>query len=66
MGKGFKTKKSILKRFKVTGTGKIMVKKQTGRGHLLAHKSRKRKRHLKGQPVLGKTHTFRIKRMIQI
>lgn len=66
MGKGPKTKKSILKRFKVTGTGKIMVKKVAGRGHLLAHKSPKRKRQLKHQPVLGKTHADRIKKMIHI
>lgn len=66
MGKGPKTKKSILKRFKVTGTGKIMVKKVAGRGHLLAHKSQKRKRQMKHQPVLGKTMADRIKKMIQI
>lgn len=64
MGKGMKTKKSILKRFKITGTGKVMVKKNPGRGHLLAHKSSKRKRQLKAQPVLGATHTARIKQMI--
>ncbi|HUO57401.1 MAG TPA: 50S ribosomal protein L35 [bacterium] len=66
MGKGPKTKKSILKRFKITGTGKVMVKKISGRGHLLAHKSPKRKRQLKRQPVLGATATGRIKKMIGI
>jgi len=66
MGKGPKTKKSILKRFKVTGTGKIMAKKVAGRSHLLAHKSPKRKRQMKHQPVLGATMTHRIKKMIHI
>lgn len=65
MGKGPKTKKSILKRFKITGTGKLKIKKNPGRGHLLAHKSSKRKRQLKHQPILGKTATHRIKQMIQ-
>lgn len=40
-----KTNKSVAKRFKVTGTGKIMRRK-TGRRHLLSCKSRKRKRDL--------------------
>jgi len=66
MGKGPKTKKSILKRFKVTGTGKIKVMKVSGRSHLLAHKSPKRKRQMKGQPILGATMARRIKRMIHI
>ncbi len=47
-----KTNKSIRKRFKVSGTGKIMMKKRMGRGHLLSSKSSKRKRHLRNQPVL--------------
>ncbi len=66
MGKGFKTKKSILKRFKITGTGKLKIKRQNNRSHLLAHKSSKRKRHLKHQNMLGATHTRRIKKMIGI
>jgi large subunit ribosomal protein L35 len=64
MGKGPKTKKSILKRFKITGTGKVMVMKNQGRGHLLAHKSSKKKRQLKKQPVLGATAASKIKKMI--
>jgi large subunit ribosomal protein L35 len=66
MGKGPKTKKSILKRFKVTGTGKVKIKKVSGRSHLLAHKTSKRKRQLKRQPILGTTMTHRVKRMIHI
>lgn len=66
MGKGPKTKKSILKRFKVTGTGKIKVKKVAGRGHLLAHKSSKKKRQMKHQPMLRKADASRIKKMIGI
>lgn len=66
MGKGPKSKKSIMKRFKITGTGKVMVKKNQGRGHLLAHKSSKKKRQLKRQPVLSNAAAVKIKKMINV
>ena len=40
-----KTKKAAAKRFKVTGSGKVMHR-QTGQRHLLSKKSRRRKRRL--------------------
>ncbi len=40
-----KTRKAVAKRFKVTGTGKILRRKQ-GKRHILTKKSRKRKRSL--------------------
>lgn len=40
-----KTRKAVAKRFKVTGTGKVLRRKQ-GKRHLLQGKNRKRKRHL--------------------
>jgi len=40
-----KTRKAVAKRFKVTGTGKILRRKQ-GKRHLLTKKSPKRKRNL--------------------
>tara|TARA_B100000586_G_C19788447_1_gene293079 strand:- start:292 stop:501 length:210 start_codon:yes stop_codon:yes gene_type:complete len=40
-----KTRKAVAKRFKVTGSGKILRRKQ-GKRHLLQKKSRKRKRNL--------------------
>jgi large subunit ribosomal protein L35 len=45
-----KTRKAVAKRFKVTGTGKVLRRKQ-GKRHLLQCKSRKRKRVL-GQAAL--------------
>ena len=67
MSKGFnKTKKSVAKRIKITGTGKIKAKKVQGRSHLLAHKSSKKKRQLKHQPILGKATTKMMKRMLNI
>ena len=66
MGKGIKTRKSVTKRFKITGTGKLMVKKNSGRAHLLGHKSSKKKRQLKRQPILNATTTKSMKRMMVI
>ena len=45
-----KTRKAVAKRFKVTGSGKILRRKQ-GKRHLLQCKNRKRKRSL-GKAVL--------------
>ena len=57
MGKNkMKSKKAATKRFKITGSGRVMHK-QTGKGHLLSKKSRRRKRRLsaeseiKGRPA---------------
>ncbi|NIP97023.1 MAG: 50S ribosomal protein L35 [Akkermansiaceae bacterium] len=41
-----KTRKAVAKRFKVTGTGKILRRKQ-GKRHILQKKNRKRKRNLR-------------------
>lgn len=41
-----KTKRSAAKRFKVTGTGKLM-KMKANKSHILNKKSRKRKRRLR-------------------
>ena len=40
-----KTKKAAAKRFKVTGSGRVM-RRQTGQRHLLSKRSRRRKRRL--------------------
>ena len=40
-----KTRKAVAKRFKVTGSGKVLRRKQ-GKRHILQKKSRKRKRNL--------------------
>ncbi|MDE0594948.1 MAG: 50S ribosomal protein L35 [Akkermansiaceae bacterium] len=48
-----KTRKAVAKRFKVTGTGKILRRKQ-GKRHLLQKKSRKRKRFLGKAALVSK------------
>ena len=47
------------KRFKITGTGKVM-RSRAGRRHLMATKNAKRRRSLNGSPVVDKTDTYRI------
>ena len=59
-----KTKKSAAKRFKKTGTGKI-VHNQSGNRHLATKKSPKRKRHLRKDTTMSKAMTSRTKKMIQ-
>jgi len=47
-----KTNKSVKKRIKVTGTGKLKYSK-VGRRHLNAHMTPKRKRQLRNAGVIG-------------
>jgi large subunit ribosomal protein L35 len=60
-----KTKKSAAKRFKVTGTGKI-VRHHSHARHILTKKSRKRVRKLAGDALVSKADTKRVKRMLNI
>ena len=55
-----KTKKSASKRFKVTGTGKI-VRAKAGRRHLATGKSAKRKRQLAKPGLVADVMVARIK-----
>jgi large subunit ribosomal protein L35 len=54
--KGIKTKKSVAKRFKITGTGKVM-RSHAGRRHLAQTKNAKR---LRKSAVVDKTDVYRI------
>ena len=55
-----KTKKAVAKRFKITGTGKVM-RRQAGLRHLASSKSSKRKRKLGKSILVDKTDWARIK-----
>jgi len=55
-----KTRKAVSKRFKITGTGKVL-RQQASRRHLLSSKSAKRKRHMSKAMVVDKTDVARIK-----
>lgn len=66
MGKGkvkAKTHKGAAKRFKVTGTGKVMRNTQ-GKRHLLEHKSPARKRRLAGAREVSASDMKRVKNML--
>ena len=58
-----KTKKSAAKRFKKTGTGK-MVYNQCGNRHLSTKKSSKRKRQLRKSKTLSSAMTKRTNNML--
>jgi large subunit ribosomal protein L35 len=60
-----KTSKSAAKRFKVTGTGKIMRRHSHAR-HILTKKSRKRVRKLVDSALVSKADTKRVKKMLNI
>ena len=58
-----KTRKSVKKRIKVTAKGNVKASKAF-RGHLLSHKSRKRKRQLKNKVVVPKKEAAKLRAMI--
>jgi large subunit ribosomal protein L35 len=60
-----KTSKSAAKRFKVTGTGKIMRRHSHAR-HILTKKPRKRVRKLVDSALVSKSDVKRVKRMLKI
>ena len=55
-----KTKKAVAKRFKVTGTGKVL-RSHASRRHLMSSKSAKRKRHLAKSALVDSSDVARIK-----
>lgn len=58
-----KTKKSILKRFKITRRGKIL-RRAVGQDHYLAKKSGKKRRLKRKWVKLSKSEAKKIKRLI--
>ncbi len=58
-----KTKKGVKKRFKLTAKGKVKRSKE-GKRHILAKKSRKRKRGLTKATVVHKTFEKKIKKLL--
>ncbi len=58
-----KTNRSAAKRFRVTGSGKVMHFR-AGKSHLLRKKNRKRKRHLKKVVELSSANLSAVKKLI--
>jgi len=63
MKKKLKTKKAAAKRYKITGSGKIM-RESSGLKHLLEHKRKKRKQAKQGVVEVAKGDIKKIKRML--
>ena len=60
-----KTRSAAKKRFKVTGTGKIL-RRPTMRSHNLEHKSSKRKRGFRKERELTAADTNALKKMLRM
>ena len=58
-----KTKKSVAKRFSITGTSKVK-RARDGKNHILTKKTRKRKRNLKKAAIVSKSYERNIKAMM--
>jgi len=58
-----KSNRGAMKRFKVTGTGKIKRHK-AGKSHILTKKNRKRKRNLRTATLVSRTDQKRVKKML--
>ena len=58
-----KTKRAAAKRFKATGTGKL-VRNKAYKSHILAKKSTKRKRNLRKDIVADETNVKQMKRCL--
>ncbi|MBQ6603025.1 MAG: 50S ribosomal protein L35 [Eubacterium sp.] len=57
-----KTSRAAAKRFKVTGTGKL-VRNKAYKSHILTKKSQKRKRNLRKQTVADPTNVKNMKKI---
>ncbi len=62
-GKKMKTHRGAHKRFRTTGSGKI-VRKRSGKRHLLSHKSARRKRGYTLPAVLSPAEQDMVKRLL--
>ena len=58
-----KTHSGASKRFRITGTGKI-VRQKANRRHLLEHKPSKRTRRLEGRTTVSTADAKRIRKML--
>ncbi len=58
-----KTHSGAKKRFRVTGTGKLM-REQAGKRHLLEHKSQRRKLKLSTDQPVSDADTKQVKRLL--
>ncbi|HDM79452.1 MAG TPA: 50S ribosomal protein L35 [Deltaproteobacteria bacterium] len=60
-----KTNRGAAKRFRVTGSGKI-VRVKANKSHILTKKNSKRKRRLRQPTLVSKSDMVRVKRMLGV
>ncbi len=60
-----KTNRGAAKRFKITGSGKV-VRVRANKSHILTKKNAKRKRRLRQPTLVAKSDMVRVKRMLGI
>jgi len=58
-----KTHSGASKRFKITGNGKV-VRRQSGKRHLLSHKSSRRKRNITGGVLVHSGEVTMVHRLL--
>jgi large subunit ribosomal protein L35 len=58
-----KTHSGAKKRFKITGTGKL-IHKRAGKGHLMEHKSSRRVRRITADAVLPKADAKKARKLL--
>ena len=58
-----KTSRGASKRFKATGTGKV-VRNKAGKSHILTKKSTKRKRNLRKSDLVDSANLKKVKRLL--
>ena len=58
-----KTHSGTAKRFRLTGTGKVM-RRRANRNHLLEHKTSRRTRRLAGEQAVAKNDVREIKKLL--
>lgn len=58
-----KSNRGAAKRFRKTGSGKL-VRMRAGKSHILTKKDRKRKRRLRSATSISKADTDRVRRML--
>lgn len=59
-----KTRKAAAKRFKLSGSGKKIMRRKAFKNHLLQHKSSKRKRNLSNKAVVNERDADNVREML--
>ncbi|MGI0479974.1 50S ribosomal protein L35 [Geminocystis sp. CENA526] len=59
-----KTKKSAAKRFRITGSGKKIMRRKANKNHLLEHKTAKQRRRLSNMALVDESNEKEVRLML--